>query len=242
MRLIDDVAAEELHSLAASDARIAMRALAPCGALLVSRLPAAAAARRCRAPCRAAHGDTRPLPDDAPDGLAGLRISADGELVDERGKALNALGARHALRCAAWAAAALCCAAADAARSTRSRFDVAVQAMRGAFPTGDAAASTERAPPGAVLDALVNYPCDWLFQAIARVPAEGGARDAFAAEVAAVVAGVCGEGAVLPGGISTAAKGATYVAVRVKARVGCAAHVAAVAERLRGDPRVKMSF
>ena len=218
-----------------------MRALAPCGALLVSRLPAAAA-RRCRAPCRAAHGgDTRPLPDDAPDGLAGLRISADGELVDERGKALNALGARHALRCAAWPLRRAALPLTLLPRA-RSRFDVAVQAMRGAFPTGDAAASTERAPPGAVLDALVNYPCDWLFQAIARVPAEGGARDAFAAEVAAVVSSVCGDGAVLPGGISTAAKGATYVAVRVKARVGCAAHVAAVAERLRGDPRVKMSF
>ncbi len=151
---------------------------------------------------------------DAPPGLAGLRMTPDGELVDERGRALNALGA--------------------------TRFDVAVQAIRGAFPTGDAAASTERAPPGQVMDALVKYPADWLFQTIARVPPAE--RDAFADEVAALVRATCGEDAVLPGGVTHGAKGATYVAVRVRARVQSAAQMVAVVDALKRDSRVKMAF
>jgi putative lipoic acid-binding regulatory protein len=172
----------------------------------------AAPPRRCAA---LPHDDASVPLRDAPPGLAGLRMTPDGELVDERGKSLNALGA--------------------------TRFDVAVQAIRGAFPTGDAAASTERAPAGQVMDALVKYPADWLFQTIARVP-PGDGRDAFAAEVAALVRTTCGDDAVLPGGVTHAAKGATYVAVRVRARVQSAAQMVTVVEVLKKDGRVKMAF
>jgi hypothetical protein len=171
-----------------------------------------AAARRAAAAAAGSPDDTVPL-RGAPPGLEGLRLTPEGELVDERGKALNALGA--------------------------TRFDVAVQAMRGAFPgTSDAAASNERAT-GQMLDALVKFPTDWLFQTVARVPPAE--RDAFAAEVAALVRAQCGPEAVLPDGVSHAAKGATWVAVRVKARVTSSAAVAAVVDALRRDARVKMA-
>jgi putative lipoic acid-binding regulatory protein len=194
-----------------------MRALAPPPALALALAPRRHRHRPCRAAVQppASPDGSVPLRGPAlPSGLEGLRLTADGELVDERGRALNALGA--------------------------TRFDVAVQAIRGAFPTGDASASTERAAPGQVLDALVKYPTEWLFQCIAAVAPPG--RDAFAAEVAAAVRARCGEAAVLPGGVTHAAKGEKYVAVRVRATVQSAADMNAVVEALRKDARVKMAF
>ena len=140
----------------------------------------------------------------------------DGELVDEKGRALNALGA--------------------------TRFDVAVQAMRGAFPTPqDAAASNERGPPGQIMDALVRYPVDWHFQTIAAVAGDD-ARAAFAAKLVEVVRTHCGAESVADDGVSTAAKGTKWVSVRIKARVGSSALMLQTTLALKQDPRVKMSF
>ena len=202
-----------------------MRALAPCAAAAFARqrlrqpqarrlLRAVTSASSASDGGGAASDGSVPL-RNAPPGLDGLRLTLDGELVDERGRALNALGA--------------------------TRFDVAVQAMRGAFATpARPEDSHERAPPGQMLDALVRYPVEWLFQTIARVP-PGPPRDAFANEVAAVVRRVCGDAAVLPNGVSQAAKGDTYVSVRVKALVGSSAEVNEVLAALRQDARVKMA-
>ena len=149
-------------------------------------------------------------------GLEGLRLREDGELVDEAGRALNALGA--------------------------TRFDVAVQAMRGAFPTPqDAEASNERGPPGQIMDALVRYPVDWHFQTIAAVAGDA-ERAAFAAKLVEVVRKHCGAEAVADDGVATAAKGAKWVSVRIKARVGSSAQMLQTTLALKQDPRVKMSF
>ena len=143
-----------------------------------------------------------------------MRLREDGELVDEAGRALNALGA--------------------------TRFDVAVQAIRGAFPTPqDPTESNERAPPGQMLDALVRYPVDWTFQSIAAVTGDD-ARAAFAAELAEVVRTHCGAGSVES--VTTAAKGEKYVAVRVKARLASSAQMVEATQALKRDPRVKMTF
>ena len=136
--------------------------------------------------------------------------------MDEKGRALNALGA--------------------------TRFDVAVQAMRGAFPTPqDAAASNERGPPGQIMDALVRYPVDWHFQTIAAVAGDD-ARAAFAAELVEVVRTHCGAESVADDGVSTAAKGTKWVSVRIKARVGSSAQMLQTTLALKQDLRVKMSF
>lgn len=177
-------------------------------------LPVARTQRRCAAGAR--DGDAAPIGPGAPAGLEGLRLRDDGELVDEAGRALNALGA--------------------------TRFDVAVQAIRGAFPTPqDPAESNERAPPGQLLDALVRYPVDWTFQTIAAVTGDD-ARAAFAAEVAAVIREHCGADSVAVDGVTTAAKGAKYVSVRVKARLGSSAQMVEATLALKRDPRVKMTF
>ena len=161
-------------------------------------------------------GEAAPIGPGAPPGLEGLRLREDGELVDEVGRALNALGA--------------------------TRFDVAVQAIRGAFSTPqDPAESNERGPPGQVLDALVRYPVDWTFQTIAAVTGDA-ERAAFAAEVAALVRTHCGADAVAADGVSTATKGAKYVSVRVRARVGSSAQMVEATAALKRDPRVKMAF
>ena len=178
--------------------------------------PLPAAAARAQRRCTAGARDGEAAPVGAPPGLEGLRLDDNGELVDEAGRALNALGA--------------------------TRFDVAVQALRGAFATPqDPAESNERAPPGQILDALVRYPTDWVFQTIAAV-AGADARAAFAAEVADVVRAHCGADAVPVDGVTTAAKGAKYVAVRVKARVDSSAQMVAATLALKQDPRVKMTF
>ena len=175
--------------------------------------PAAGAKRCCAA--GAGDGDAAPIGPGVP-GLEGLRLRDDGELVDENGRALNALGA--------------------------TRFDVAVQAMRGAFPTPqDPAESNERGPPGQLMDALVRYPVDWHFQTIAAVTGSD-ARAAFAAELADVVRKHCGAESVAADGVTTAAKGAKYVSVRIKARVGSSAQMVETTQALKRDPRVKMSF
>jgi putative lipoic acid-binding regulatory protein len=207
------------------DVRIAMRALvlrascvlqAPRRCRSTLQLPAASVRthRRCASGVR--DGEGAPIGPGAPPGLEGLRLREDGELVDEAGRALNALGA--------------------------TRFDVAVQAIRGAFPTPqDPAESNERAPPGQMLDALVRYPVDWVFQTIAAVTGDD-ARAAFAAEVAAVVRTHCGADSVAADGVTTATKGAKYVSVRVKARVGSSTQMVATTMALKSDPRVKMAF
>ena len=87
--------------------------------------PLAAPLPRSRRRCASGEGEAAPIGADAPPGLAGLRLREDGELVDEAGRTLNSLGA--------------------------TRFDVAVQAMRGAIPMpADPAASNERGPAGQI--------------------------------------------------------------------------------------------
>lgn len=150
--------------------------------------------------------------DQCPPELAGLRLNAAGDLVDERGKAINELGA--------------------------TRFDIAVHALRGtAFATPDV--STNERQDGNFIDALCVYPTPWLFQAIcsATTPEE---RDGVAAAVAAVVASVCGQGNVLS--VQQASKGNKYVSVRVQAMLPSSTAMNQVVEKLLQDSRVRMAY
>ncbi len=144
--------------------------------------------------------------------MQGLRLNEHGQLVDERGKALNDLGA--------------------------TRFDLAVQALRGVFPSAEGAASNER-QDGAFMDALCKYPAEWLFQVVG-IAAAGAERDVLAEHCASTVRACCGEGAVLA--VTQAAKGPKYVSVRVRALVRSSAEMNTVIETLLKDSRVKMAF
>ena len=108
--------------------------------------------------CRATSGEE--ADGELPDALKGVRLSEDGEtLIDERGDAINELGA--------------------------TRFDVAVQAMRGAFDRAGATGedSTER-DSSQILDALVRFPAPYTFKIVLRPDKEGEEAAEYAKQMA----------------------------------------------------------
>ena len=85
--------------------------------------------------------------EDLPEGLRGLAVNEEGDLVDAAtGKAINEFGA--------------------------TRFDVAVRALRGELSPEAWDEDTERAP-GAIMGRLLQFPCDYVFQARAPPPLGG---------------------------------------------------------------------
>lgn len=169
-------------------------------------------------PSASSGGQQQPVAqEDLPPELRDLRISEDGFLIDGKsGKVINEFGA--------------------------TRFDVSVRALRGELNPPDWVENTERSP-GLLLGSLFQFPREYLFQVVGKVPA--GDRDAFVSDIKGVVGRCCqvpleGDGALTCS--VTERLGGKYLSLCLEAVVRAPEIVSATYDELAKDPRVLMRF
>jgi putative lipoic acid-binding regulatory protein len=131
-----------------------------------------------------------------------------------------------------------------------TRFDVAVQAMRGAFDPPPWADNTERAA-GTLLDSLVQFPAIYPFQVVLKQGASSSsdrsshqqqAPDQLLERYRSIIAQACAADVSLEQCSVKERLGGKYVSLTIPARVPAAEVVHLVLDSLKDDPMVVMRF
>lgn len=133
-----------------------------------------------------------------------------------------------------------------------TRFDVAVQAMRGAFDPPAGTDNTERAS-GVLLDSLVRFPSVYPFQVVLRQGVSSSSSSNGSSDVRqtpaqlleryrSIIAEACGADVPAEQCSVKERLGGKYVSLTIPARVPAAAVVQHVLESLKDDAMVVMRF